>query len=803
MAPRIPTTIPCDSATTLEHELISIRSTLVLPETEESWDKIAGGVSRLIALCRGGACDFPTSLVSAIRELSRPLTTSLSSERSRLSGTAIDLVGVMAAGLSLSFEPLLPIFLPTILTLCTKPNKLAVTRARACLSTIIDSTRLPAILPFLLGAVKDKSASLRLTATESVLACMNCFNPPDLEREARARDIEAVIRTTATDASADVRKASRRVFEAYKIVLPLRVDQFTAPLTPTTRKYLDVQVKPISNHQAPTTSRPQSALSSRSGDVVREHRKPLSSSVRAAPSISRPTMHVRCQSSTTLLPSSNDRSVDPRGGSTTDGGPLIYNELMPPPPAVPSRPPQPPRRVEAGARRIAPSSSRDNDPTTQSSMTDGSTHPLSKSGLAQRPQAPALPGSSTGPTRASANLQPIPSAAGAKRPPATNIPNTKTGDLAAVDIAERQASGPRRVPRPIDMDCDAAKSHPTISTDGSTQTKPLKPAPAPVALIKGQGTTSKCIEVATTSKPANSVKPPTSAFASSGTSHSQIPTGITARKGKLASKMEANRMGGITKPTASQLQRMKSIGVEKRQGERLAVKPTWGRSAVPKSSSGGGSVTVSRKKAKPLPVTVPVEPSVLEKDESDLNPEAVPLPPSPSPPIAASIVSGDTWDEQEHQALENVEESTGSDDKAEFRTPDLPPTPVAQDPAVVHTPRPETTGERDVWFKNEVDDSLVRTPISALVSSIERGFLFTPCSPLSPPEHYAARFCDNSADRTISASETQANGEGGLLFGVLQSRPLISEESRGAVGYPNICAGDGEVGRAALLDVNL
>ena len=56
------------------------------------------------------------------------------------------------------------------------------------------------------------------------MACLNCYNPPDLEVPARAEDVEAVIKATARDSSADVRKSSRKVFEAYKILLPTRVN---------------------------------------------------------------------------------------------------------------------------------------------------------------------------------------------------------------------------------------------------------------------------------------------------------------------------------------------------------------------------------------------------------------------------------------------------------------------------------------------------------------------------------------------------------------------------------------------------
>lgn len=55
---------------------------------------------------------------------------------------------------------------------------------------------------------------------------MNCFNPPDLEKDARARDIEAVIRATARDAQAEIRAVSKKIFEAYKLLLPNRIDRY-------------------------------------------------------------------------------------------------------------------------------------------------------------------------------------------------------------------------------------------------------------------------------------------------------------------------------------------------------------------------------------------------------------------------------------------------------------------------------------------------------------------------------------------------------------------------------------------------
>jgi hypothetical protein len=138
----------------------------------------------------------------------------------------MDFVSVLASGLGVGFDPLLPIFFPILLTLCSRTNKVVIARAKACIFTIVEATQLPSILPYFLPSIKEKSASLRLVAAEGTLMCMNCFNPPDLEKETRARDIEAIIRATARDAHADVRKVSKKLFEAYKLLLPSRVERY-------------------------------------------------------------------------------------------------------------------------------------------------------------------------------------------------------------------------------------------------------------------------------------------------------------------------------------------------------------------------------------------------------------------------------------------------------------------------------------------------------------------------------------------------------------------------------------------------
>lgn len=193
---------------------------------------------QLTECCRNGGCEFATEMVTGIRSFSRPLNHAMNSERSRLSGSAIELVTALLAGLGPSFEPLVSLFLPTLLGLCARTNKVFTSRAKACIFAIIENTQSPSLLPYLAESINHKSIFLRLVAADGVLACLNCFNPPDIEKDTRARLIEDVIRLTARDASADVRRTGKKIFEAYKALLPDRVERWVFQTFPFVRTCL-------------------------------------------------------------------------------------------------------------------------------------------------------------------------------------------------------------------------------------------------------------------------------------------------------------------------------------------------------------------------------------------------------------------------------------------------------------------------------------------------------------------------------------------------------------------------------------
>lgn len=147
----------------------------------------------------------------------------MNSERTRLSASVLDLLTITVSKLDRQFEPLMPIFIPSVIKLCARTNKLFIARARIILNTVTGQTSLSSIIPYFQGCWDDKSTTLRLAATESLVDALKKFNPPDLVRY--ISQIESAIMSTGVDKDSSVRTAGRKMFECYKKLWPERVDR--------------------------------------------------------------------------------------------------------------------------------------------------------------------------------------------------------------------------------------------------------------------------------------------------------------------------------------------------------------------------------------------------------------------------------------------------------------------------------------------------------------------------------------------------------------------------------------------------
>lgn len=146
-----------------------------------------------------------------------------------MSGTALELIA-SCTRLGAHFATLLPCYLPTVLRLYARPNKVYITRAASTVSSIIKNTKLADVIKWIVAEWKSESGksstyreqaaaavSFMLGADTGVLA----IDKEHLEK--RLVDLEWIIKTGATGREATVRSDMKKCWEAYKREWPERV----------------------------------------------------------------------------------------------------------------------------------------------------------------------------------------------------------------------------------------------------------------------------------------------------------------------------------------------------------------------------------------------------------------------------------------------------------------------------------------------------------------------------------------------------------------------------------------------------
>ena len=205
---------------------------LELTEDEHTWEKIEAAVQRFTLAIRGGACKFADEFVAAFKDkdMIKRITNCLITERTRLSGSTLDLMS-SATRLGPSFQPLIQIYFPTILRLLARTNKLYITRTQSCISAIIHNTHLPHIMPYIAEGMSDKSATMRKGCAEAILEALSknasggmLIDKEAIERRGSLALIEEVIRKAAVDKEVKVREAGRQIWNVYKTEWSDRVD---------------------------------------------------------------------------------------------------------------------------------------------------------------------------------------------------------------------------------------------------------------------------------------------------------------------------------------------------------------------------------------------------------------------------------------------------------------------------------------------------------------------------------------------------------------------------------------------------
>ncbi|GAA5864833.1 hypothetical protein JCM8547_009245 [Rhodosporidiobolus lusitaniae] len=541
--PRVqePDKIPINSPRDLHLESDTLLALLALEETEHTWEKINKGVKRFQAVVRGGGCKFTDDFVQVMRDprMVKGLTRSLATERTALSGTTLELVA-SCTRLGSHFAGLLPAYLPTVLRLYAKPNKVYVTRAASTVSSIVKNTRLAEVLRYIVTEWRNeagKSAAFREQAAAAVVVMLGAdsgvlaVEKEHLEK--RMADLEWLIKTGATGREATVRADMKKCWEVYKREWPERVQQFTAPMTPTIRKYLKVVDNPGGAAPAapPAAARPaakrHNPLAASAGPTTSHHAPSRSTH---APTLSTSTSSSRSHPTSSLSDSthsvgmglpSQHRSARVEPSRSTSGSTTS--------PRSASRQEEHHEREHLGASTASSASvpaapaGSGFKPTAPSAKTAATVPPSSRLASGPKPAARALPSSSS--TASSA----APAAAEPRRARRVAAPPAPPPQPAAVppsssSSALNRSTGASGAPPPLAAALNrsqASSSHapfrPKLTTStvaaaataaaASAKVKPAAPARAPLA-TSTSSSSNRPVHKALSSSSSSAAPPP-------------------------------------------------------------------------------------------------------------------------------------------------------------------------------------------------------------------------------------------------------------------------------------------------------
>ncbi|KAF8158481.1 clasp N terminal-domain-containing protein [Crassisporium funariophilum] len=728
------------SAADVKYRLDNLRSDINQEETEDNWERITKAIVSFVAICeKGGYEAAPGEVVNALRNSHRQLTSAMNSERTRLCGAAIDLFISAAAGLGGDFEQLLTLFMPTLLALCGRTNKVVINRARTCIFTIIESTQLASVLPYFLQNLKDKSVGLRLVIAEGTLACLNSCNPPDLEKESRAREVEAIIRGTARDANADVRKVSRKIFECYKILLPGRVESFTAPLTPTMKKYLDIKPNNLSNKQSSSNLRTNLNM-----------QPTVKQSTSTSVSTSKPG-HSRTASSSTM-PIASAASQSRSLASSLTRVARKEAPTIAPAPYVPVRPVQPARIIS------------DSQPAKVQRPPTTGTVGATRTAPVQEGNRPAPPLRSQ-----TSSLSRVGAAASTVAPHRAQLPSIAK---AASGSQAAAPSGPRRVPMPmapppppsaaaIQAKEKIAPKRPISRTDNASSV-----GQRPVA---GSASSMPPKRPISRTDNASSVgQRPVASTASSVPPKKAAPVAVPSLKPRVPTAKESvlPKPKQATTAATSSTANVKALAVTK-------PKPLWGRTAATKPAAATTTRVPTKTLTKKPSKLVSAPPSEASKTRPT-TPALIALPPSPEPTDSVASKEPEEMEIIAHVSPEPtvapVDVVPQAEEEKLVEEPEVGHSPMSQhddisyrtfanhlnaeqlsncnfSPEVAVQDENPATPQGLLPLPAQTDAALSsKTPISALLSSIQRGFLYSPVSPLSPPDSYLAQAQPTTAD---------------------------------------------------------
>ncbi|KAG0362795.1 hypothetical protein BG005_004172 [Podila minutissima] len=222
---------------------------LTPPETEHNWAAKETAIKNLGAACHSGIAQNH-EYIQFIKNHRKALAESLLTERTRLSGTACELVEKLATAMGRDFGPqCADLFTGPLLRVCARTNKVMVSRAVKALTSMINAGAI-SVLPKTCAAFATPNKAQRIACINLIATCVSQFSPQELEPHLPV--LEPVLKEGVQDAAPEVRDTSRKSFKVYAAKFPERSSVLTSTLPGNVLKYL----LPDTRSTASSLSRP-------------------------------------------------------------------------------------------------------------------------------------------------------------------------------------------------------------------------------------------------------------------------------------------------------------------------------------------------------------------------------------------------------------------------------------------------------------------------------------------------------------------------------------------------------------------
>ncbi|KAG0092859.1 hypothetical protein BGZ93_008129 [Podila epicladia] len=208
---------------------------LTPPETEHNWAAKETAIKNLGTACHSGIAQNH-EYIQFIKNHRKALAESLLTERTRLSGTACELVEKLATAMGRDFGPqCADLFTGPLLKVCARTNKVMVTRAVKALTSMINAGAI-SVLPKTCAAFTTPNKAQRIACINLIASSVSQFSPQELEPHLSV--LEPVLKEGVQDAAPEVRDTSRKSFKVYAVKFPERSTVLTSTLPGNVLKYL-------------------------------------------------------------------------------------------------------------------------------------------------------------------------------------------------------------------------------------------------------------------------------------------------------------------------------------------------------------------------------------------------------------------------------------------------------------------------------------------------------------------------------------------------------------------------------------